>query len=79
MELNGWKLPRSTRRRTGRAHTGRIQRDVSNERWCSDGLEIACWNCELVQFVIDQLKFPTCLESAQFYSGVDRSGCSLAY
>jgi len=55
MDLNGWKLPRSTRRRTGRAHTGRIQRDVSNERWCSDGLEIACWNGELVQlgFALD--------------------------
>ncbi len=55
MELNGWKLPRSTRRRTGRAHTGRVQRDVSNERWCSDGLEIACWNGELVQlgFALD--------------------------
>ena len=55
MELNGWKLPRSARRRTGRAHRGRIQRDVSNERWCSDGLEIACWNGELVQvaFALD--------------------------
>jgi len=55
MDLNGWTLPRSTRRRTGRAHTGRVQRDVSNERWCSDGLEIACWNGELVQlgFALD--------------------------
>jgi putative transposase len=55
MALNGWTLPRSTRRRTGRAHTGRVQRDVSNERWCSDGLEIACWNGELVQlgFALD--------------------------
>jgi len=55
MELNGWKLPRATRRRTGRAHTGRVQRDVSNERWCSDGLEIACWNGDLVQlgFALD--------------------------
>ena len=28
---------------------------VSNERWCSDGLEIACWNGDLVQvgFVLD--------------------------
>jgi putative transposase len=49
MEINGWKLPRSTRRRTGRAHTGLIRRDGSNERWCSDGLEIACWNGEIVQ------------------------------
>jgi len=55
MELNGWKLPRSTRRRTGRAHRGLIQRAVSNERWCSDVLEIACWNGELVQlgFALD--------------------------
>jgi putative transposase len=55
MELKGWQLPRAARRRTGRAHRGRIQRDVSNERWCSDGLEIACWNGELVQvaFALD--------------------------
>ena len=55
MDLNGWKLPRATRRRTGRAHRGLIQRDVSNERWCSDVLEIACWNGALVQlgFVLD--------------------------
>jgi len=55
MDLNGWKLPRATRRRTGRAHRGLIQRDVSNERWCSDVLEIACWNGDLVQlgFALD--------------------------
>jgi putative transposase len=55
MEVNGWKLPRSTRRRTGRAHRGLIQRAVSNERWCSDVLEIVCWNGEIVQlgFALD--------------------------
>lgn len=55
MEVNGWKLPRSTRRRTGRAHRGLIQRAVSNERWCSDALEIMCWNGEIVQlaFALD--------------------------
>lgn len=55
MELAGWKLPRYARRRTGRAHTGQIHRAVSNERWCSDGLEIACWNGEYVQlaFALD--------------------------
>jgi putative transposase len=55
MELAGWKLPRRARRRTGSAHTGQIQRAVSNERWCSDVLEIACWNGEYVQlgFVLD--------------------------
>lgn len=55
MALNGWTLPRVTRRRTGRAHRGLIQREVSNERWCSDVLEIACWNGAIVQlgFALD--------------------------
>lgn len=55
MDVNGWTLPRATRRRTGRAHRGLIQRDVSNERWCSDVLELACWNGEIVQvgFALD--------------------------
>lgn len=55
MELNGWNLPRAARRRTGRAHRGLIQRPASNERWCSDVLEIACWNGEMVQlgFALD--------------------------
>ena len=55
MDLSGWKLPRANRRRTGRAHQGRIQRAASNERWCSDALEIACWNGEIVQisFALD--------------------------
>lgn len=55
MDLGGWKLPRAARRRTGRAHRGQIARDVSNERWCSDTLEIACWNGEIVQlgFALD--------------------------
>ena len=48
MDICGWTLPRSGRRRTGRAHTGLIRRDGSNERWCSDTLEIACWNGEMV-------------------------------
>ena len=33
MALNGWTLPVRVRRRSGRAHTGRIARDGSNERW----------------------------------------------
>ncbi len=55
MDIAGWKLPRSARRRTGRAHTGQVQRPASNERWCSDVLEIACWNGEYIQlgFVLD--------------------------
>ena len=55
MEMNGWKLPRPARRRTGRAHRGLIRRECSNERWCTDVLEIACWSGELVQigFALD--------------------------
>lgn len=55
MELHGWTLPRSARRRMGRAHTGRVQREASNERWCSDVLEITCWNGDVAQvgFALD--------------------------
>lgn len=55
MAIRGWTLPRSGRSRTGRAHTGLIRRASSNERWCSDTLEIACWNGEMVMigFALD--------------------------
>jgi putative transposase len=55
MEMNGWTLPQHARHRTGRVHTGQIRRAASNERWCSDVLEIACWNGEYVQvgFALD--------------------------
>lgn len=48
MAVWGWTLPVRSRRHTGRAHRGLIRRPRSNERWCSDGLEIACWNGEVV-------------------------------
>lgn len=55
MDINEWNLPRPGRRRSGRAHTGRIVRGNSNERWCSDTLQIPCWNGELVElgFILD--------------------------
>lgn len=55
MEINDWNLPRPGRRRTGRAHTGRIVRGTSNERWSSDTLQIPCWNGDLVKlgFILD--------------------------
>lgn len=55
MEMNEWNLPRPGRRRSGRAHTGRIIRGNSNERWCSDTLQIPCWNGDLVElgFILD--------------------------
>ncbi len=54
MQLYGMVLPKVNRRRA-RAHTGRIMRDSSNERWCSDELLIPCWNGEVVHmaFVLD--------------------------
>jgi putative transposase len=55
MALNGWTLPVRVRRRSGRAHTGRVARDSSNERWCSDSLLVPCTNGEVVEigFVLD--------------------------
>jgi len=48
LAIHGWTLPRATHRRTGRAHRGQIVRPASNERWCSDTWELACWNGEVV-------------------------------
>lgn len=55
MRINDLQIPPKSRRRTGRAHTGRIATEHSNVRWCSDALEIACWNGEIVQvgFALD--------------------------
>lgn len=55
MEVNEWNLPRPGRRRSARAHTGRIIRGAPNEHWCSDTLQIPCWNEELVElgFILD--------------------------
>jgi putative transposase len=55
MQLAGLTVPRSQRRIRGRAHTGRIRRDHSNERWCSDSLTVVCWHGDLVEiaFVLD--------------------------
>ncbi len=46
MELT---LPGKLRRRINRAHTGKIVMPDSNQRWCSDGFNIKCWNGEVVQ------------------------------
>ena len=48
MQLEGLTLPIRRHRRSGRAHTGLVRRPHSNERWCSDVLQIACWNGEVV-------------------------------
>ena len=53
--LHGPTLEQSTGRREGRLHDGKIAVMASNLRWCSDALEITCWNGEKVRiaFVID--------------------------
>jgi hypothetical protein len=43
MKMHNLQLPTKNRRRNGRPHLGRIIRDSSDERWCSDVLEIRCW------------------------------------
>lgn len=41
--------------RPTRAHEGSVIAPASNQRWSSDGLEISCWNGEVVRvaFAID--------------------------
>jgi putative transposase len=52
---HGLTLERCTGRREGRTHDGKVAVMASNLRWCSDGLEIVCWNGEKVRiaFIID--------------------------
>jgi transposase InsO family protein len=51
MRLYGLALPVRGRRRRGRRHEGQVECVISNQRWCSDVLEIACWNREVVHLV----------------------------
>jgi transposase InsO family protein len=51
MRFYGLALPVRGRRRRGRRHEGQVECVISNQRWCSDVLEIACWNREVVHLV----------------------------
>jgi transposase InsO family protein len=55
MRLSGLALPVRGRRRRGRRHDGQVECVISNLRWCSDVLEIACWSGEGVHlaFALD--------------------------
>jgi len=55
MRMYGLAVPVRGRRRNGRSHRGLIRREAPNQRWCSDVLEIACWNGEVVHvaFALD--------------------------
>ncbi len=54
MRMNKLTLPGKIRRRD-RPHTGQIRMPASNQRWCSDGFNIRCWNGDLVRvaFALD--------------------------
>ncbi len=55
MKRHGLLLRKSSGRRDGRVHDGKVVVMSSNLRWCSDGFEFACWNGDIVRaaFVID--------------------------
>lgn len=54
MRINKLTLPGKIRRRD-RPHTGVVRMPASNQRWCSDGFNIRCWNGDLVRvaFALD--------------------------
>jgi putative transposase len=55
MRLTGLAVPIRRRLRNSRAHRGRVRCEGSNQRWCSDTMQIACWSGELVElaFALD--------------------------
>ena len=55
MRMKGLTLPGKLRRRMGRPHTGKVAMPSFNQRWCSDGFNIRCWNADMVRvaFALD--------------------------
>jgi transposase InsO family protein len=55
MKRHGLLLERHTGRRRPRRHDGEVAVPRSNVRWCSDSLELTCWNGDVVRiaFVLD--------------------------
>ena len=55
MKANNLLLERSDFERCERIHDGKVVMMRSNLRWCSDGLEFACWNGDVIRaaFLID--------------------------
>ena len=51
MSQNNLLLARFTGSRPGKAHTGKVATMQRNQRWCSDGFEIACDNGERVRVI----------------------------
>ena len=55
MSQNGMLLQRYTGKPPGRAHDGKIITIRPNLRWTSDGLEIACWNGQVVRVAFTRI------------------------
>jgi putative transposase len=82
MRRHALTLPGKIRRRD-RPHTGTICRPDSNQRWCGDGLNIRCWNGDLVRVgftldchdreVVGHVAVPRPLNSADVQLLLDRS------
>jgi transposase InsO family protein len=55
MRIAGLMLPGKKRHRFDRPHTGKVEMPISNQRWCSDGFNIPCWNGDVVRvaFALD--------------------------
>lgn len=55
MKTNNLLLERSDFDRPERTHDGKVIMMRSNLRWCSDGLEFACWNGDVIRaaFLLD--------------------------
>ena len=45
-------LEKHTAVRKGRIHDGKVMVMRSNLRWCSDGLEVTCWNGEVIRLAL---------------------------
>ena len=65
-----------TGRREGRGHDGKVMVMRSNLRWCSDGLEFACWNGEIIRmaFIIDAFDREIIAWTALSGAGISGSG-----
>jgi transposase InsO family protein len=73
--LHGLTLERSTGRREGRVHDGKVAVMASDLRWCSDALEITCWNGEKVRaaFIIDAFDREIIAHTAVVNAGISGS------
>ncbi len=75
MRRHGLLLQKSTGRRPGRIHDGKVVVMRSDLRWCSDTFEFACWNREIVRvgFIIDAHDREVIAHAAVAHGGISGS------